>query len=499
MTISIGKVTLTGIQEVYTEENRNLVEQRVPDQQGSVFQDLGREPLSIVLEGFLFGSEVLTDLENLRQAQEKVEPLPLSADIAVGTELTEVIIEDFKVRQIAGYASRYRFFMRLREYTEVPQSQAQKDASVNSAVDSDATAHTENTMAASAALENPENLAGALGENPELIDHMSTDDLTGSIANNADKLSADEFGGSLAAVGKLSPDKMEGMMTGLQEKGALGGFMEKFANAGRSLQAMLKNIDLKALAKSIVALFTVGAKLIGLLKKLWEDMKSVWNDMKKIDLKAGLEVFLNTGVEDIKTLIGSVTRLVQSLNEVVVAFNPEDKSKPSPIKAIKDLNCGPTVTKILNLIITTIQKIEGALAWIGSQIIQLGGVAALLGLMRPVLSGGFQIIENIGGQIVNIGAVNKENVNGIQDSVKGVQGSFSQILEGGKTSIDSILSIGESLLSTYLDFKIFPLKNEFGILRENLENFKLELESPQVSTNNQNTSTVNKIQKPINI
>ena len=100
MSIRIGKVELIGIQEAYTEETRSLVEQRVPDQQGSVFQDLGREPVTVVLEGFLFGPEVLPDLEKLRQAQEKAEPLPLAADISAGTELTDVITMTSGLRSV---------------------------------------------------------------------------------------------------------------------------------------------------------------------------------------------------------------------------------------------------------------------------------------------------------------------------------------------------------------------------------------------------------------
>ena len=47
MTVRIGKVELPGLQDLHTEEARTLVEQRAPKQQGSVFQDLGREPLTL--------------------------------------------------------------------------------------------------------------------------------------------------------------------------------------------------------------------------------------------------------------------------------------------------------------------------------------------------------------------------------------------------------------------------------------------------------------------
>ena len=67
MSVRIGKIELTGVQDLHTEEARTLVEQRVPEQQGSVFQDLGREPLTIVIDGLLFGADALSSLETLRR------------------------------------------------------------------------------------------------------------------------------------------------------------------------------------------------------------------------------------------------------------------------------------------------------------------------------------------------------------------------------------------------------------------------------------------------
>ena len=109
MTVRLGKIELTAVQSLHTEESRTLVEQRVPEQQGSVFQDLGRDPVTLMLEGLLLGEQALQTLEKLRQAQAKAEPLSFAADIAEGSELTEVVIEDFRARQVAGYAARFRF------------------------------------------------------------------------------------------------------------------------------------------------------------------------------------------------------------------------------------------------------------------------------------------------------------------------------------------------------------------------------------------------------
>src|SRR4051794_26758532 len=131
MTIRVGNIELKGVQNVHTEEARTLVEQRVPEQQGSVFQDLGREPVTIVLDGELFGGDVLASLEKLRRAQAKAEPLSFAADVAVGTELTDVLVEDVRIRQIAGFTDRYRFAMRLKEHVQPPAPAGAALAPVN--------------------------------------------------------------------------------------------------------------------------------------------------------------------------------------------------------------------------------------------------------------------------------------------------------------------------------------------------------------------------------
>ena len=57
MPIRIGKIELVGLNRVYTEDTRSLVKQRGPGQAGGLFQDLGREPVTIVMEGILLGDD----------------------------------------------------------------------------------------------------------------------------------------------------------------------------------------------------------------------------------------------------------------------------------------------------------------------------------------------------------------------------------------------------------------------------------------------------------
>src|SRR5689334_8197574 len=107
MAVRIGKIELVGLNKVYTEDTRNLVKLRGPGQTGGVYQDLGREPVSVVMEGILVGDDTYAALEELRQAQAKAKPMSFAADAIAGTDITQVLIADFQVRQLAGYTDRF--------------------------------------------------------------------------------------------------------------------------------------------------------------------------------------------------------------------------------------------------------------------------------------------------------------------------------------------------------------------------------------------------------
>ncbi len=292
MTVRIGKVELIGVQDIYTEETRNLVEQRVPDQKGSIFQDLGRDPVTVVIVGLLFGTEVLSNLEQLRQAQEKADPLPFAADIAIGTELTEVIIEDLKMRQLAGYVDRYRFAIRVREHVEPPESPDKALAAVNEGIAADADAFAEDSIAAAGALQDPSKLSKALADNPGALAQMSAGDLSKAVSDNADKLSGEDFGGILKSAGGLDPEKMGSVLDSLNKSGSLGGFMEKLAAESLNLKEMLKGIDVKGLVKDLIAAITGGVEFIQKAQKVGKLAAKLFNDLKEFNPLAGLEEFL---------------------------------------------------------------------------------------------------------------------------------------------------------------------------------------------------------------
>ena len=249
MSVRIGKIELTGVQDLHTEEARTLVEQRVPEQQGSVFQDLGREPVTIVIDGLLFGSDALSSLETLRQAHAKAEPQSFAADLVVGTDLTEVVIEDFRVRQLAGYRDRFRFSLRLREHIEPPQASDAAMADVNAGVATDAAAWGDGSLAAAGVLQDPASLAAA------------------------------------------DPSKAGGLFSALGKAGALGGMLAKYAQEGA---AFLKQLDPSKLS-SLMKAFSGGLEFLNQLKKVADAASHLAGDIAHLQLPPEIERIVKGG------------------------------------------------------------------------------------------------------------------------------------------------------------------------------------------------------------
>ena len=291
MSVRIGKIELTGVQDLHTEEARTLVEQRVPEQQGSVFQDLGREPVTIVIDGLLFGSDALSSLETLRQAHAKAEPQSFAADLVVGTDLTEVVIEDFRVRQLAGYRDRFRFSLRLREHIEPPQASDAAMADVNAGVATDAAAWGDGSLAAAGVLQDPASLAAALSTNPALLDSLDMDALGDAVANNLDSLDAGQLDGMLNSIAAADPSKAGGLFSALGKAGALGSMLAKYAQEGA---AFLKQLDPSKLS-SLMKAFSGGLEFLNQLKKVADAAGRLAGDITQLQLPPEIERIVKGG------------------------------------------------------------------------------------------------------------------------------------------------------------------------------------------------------------
>jgi len=291
MSVRIGKIELIGVQDLYTEEARTLVEQRVPEQQGSVFQDLGREPVTIVLDGLLFGDGVMSELEDLRAAQAKAEPLPFAADVAVGTELTDVVIEDVRVRQVAGYRHRYRFTLRLREHMAPPQPADAALAPVNAGIEADAAAWGQGALAAASVLQDPSSLGEALDAQPDLLEHLDMGDLGASVAASTGGLSGAQLDGILQAIGERDPSAAMALFQGLKDAGGLGDLLAKLADEGLPLPEFLRNLD-PALLSDLARFFAGGLDFLQKLKEVSDKARALADRIKHFDPVAPIRPLL---------------------------------------------------------------------------------------------------------------------------------------------------------------------------------------------------------------
>jgi hypothetical protein len=98
----LGDYTLPRVTRLETLEQRQLAELEIPGRAGSLFQDLGRGPTRVVVEGSLYGTEPGTEfLTSAREKYLAAEPLTFVSDIATGTELQYVLIERLHVQAAA--------------------------------------------------------------------------------------------------------------------------------------------------------------------------------------------------------------------------------------------------------------------------------------------------------------------------------------------------------------------------------------------------------------
>ncbi|WP_141323095.1 hypothetical protein [Myxococcus sp. AB025B] len=244
MPVRIGRIELIGLTKIYTEDARNLVQQRVPGQAGSVFQDLGREPVTVVMEGLLLGEDPQAALEELRQAQMKATPLSFASDAIAGADLTDVLIADFQVRQLAGHQSRFSFFLRVKEYVEPPAKADAGVGAVNDAVSQDARSWARSSTDAAGVLQKPETLMDAVDANPELLGHLSPDELGSVVNGTRGSLTGGNFSSLLGKLGKVNPGAIIGFVQSLSQAGSLGEFIEKLATEGINILEQMTGLDL---------------------------------------------------------------------------------------------------------------------------------------------------------------------------------------------------------------------------------------------------------------
>lgn len=141
----IGQFEIPGIQRIGTVETRRLVEVAVPGLEGSYHQDLGSAPVALVLEGTLAGDQARDDfLNDLRDKFTTGAPVGFVADITTATAVSQVLVSDLKVWEVAGSPDSFCYSLTLTQHTEPPPTTAGSGAGfgdlteLNAALDAEA-------------------------------------------------------------------------------------------------------------------------------------------------------------------------------------------------------------------------------------------------------------------------------------------------------------------------------------------------------------------------
>ena len=104
-----------------TLEARDFLELPVPGRAGSLFQDLNRRPTRIVIEGSVFGEQAGLDFLNaVREKYLAGEALTFVSDIATGTEIQNVLLEQVHIQAMASAPDQIDYAVWLAECPPPP-------------------------------------------------------------------------------------------------------------------------------------------------------------------------------------------------------------------------------------------------------------------------------------------------------------------------------------------------------------------------------------------
>ncbi len=115
---------IRSVHDVRVSGRRHIVELRVPGARHNIFQDMGREPITISFEGRIVGKEAEGTVDLLEERLEKNEALPFETDLASLKNVSEVVIASMDIRFVGGVANAVDYSITLREHR--PESKGGK-------------------------------------------------------------------------------------------------------------------------------------------------------------------------------------------------------------------------------------------------------------------------------------------------------------------------------------------------------------------------------------
>jgi hypothetical protein len=169
----LGGFELPRVTRLETLEARDFRELPVPGRPGSLFQDLNRQPTRVIVEGSIFGEQPGLDfLNSVREKYLAGEPMTFTSDIATGTEIQYVVLQQLHVQAEASAPNQIDYAVWLSECPPPPPPSGLLDG-IDTGLLDDAAGMLDSAMGALDAL-------AALGSVPELSD--PTQALSGIVA-----------------------------------------------------------------------------------------------------------------------------------------------------------------------------------------------------------------------------------------------------------------------------------------------------------------------------
>ena len=131
----LDNLELQQVQEIETEQDQLLVQHSIPALEGDFLQRLDRRATQVTLTGVLTGAEVGESLKTLREKFRAAQPVSFVGDITAATKVDQVLIEEMRVRELAGKPVRFEYAFTLREYIPPAENLQEQSEAVNTEVD----------------------------------------------------------------------------------------------------------------------------------------------------------------------------------------------------------------------------------------------------------------------------------------------------------------------------------------------------------------------------
>jgi hypothetical protein len=118
---------IRSIRRISVLDKRKLAQSRVSSTHGSIFRDLGRNCMRILVEGEFVGSGAREGISQLRSKYKMGEGLEFVSDLSIISNISKVLIERLNIRGLAGVPNYYSYQMVLRECVETPPESKTQD------------------------------------------------------------------------------------------------------------------------------------------------------------------------------------------------------------------------------------------------------------------------------------------------------------------------------------------------------------------------------------